>query len=91
MLGISVEKYRQAIQGVKAEGYTVISVLLAHGHSVTPRAVTAPLKRQRKDGLVISGATIPSSSFRPSTLTSGQPGALRNRRNQREAFFSTFS
>jgi len=50
MITISKENYLKAI--AEAEGNTVISALLAHWLSVTPPAVTAALKRLRRDGLV---------------------------------------
>jgi len=53
MITISKENYLKAIAEADAEGKTVISSLLAHWLSVTPPAVTAALKRLRKDGLVI--------------------------------------
>jgi DtxR family Mn-dependent transcriptional regulator len=49
---ISKENYLKAIAEAEAEGKTVISALLAHWLSVTPPAVTAALKRLRRDGLV---------------------------------------
>jgi DtxR family transcriptional regulator, Mn-dependent transcriptional regulator len=52
MITISKENYLKAIAEAEAEGETVISALLAHWLSVTPPAVTAALKRLRKDGLV---------------------------------------
>src|ERR1700732_5371388 len=52
MITISKENYLKAIAEIEAEGKTVISALLAHWLSVTPPAVTAALKRLRKDGLV---------------------------------------
>jgi DtxR family Mn-dependent transcriptional regulator len=53
MITISKENYLKAIAEAEAEGQTVISALLAQWLSVTPPAVTAALKRLRKDGLVI--------------------------------------
>jgi DtxR family Mn-dependent transcriptional regulator len=44
-------KLSEAIAEAEAEGHTVISALLAHWLSVTPPAVTAALKRLRRDGL----------------------------------------
>ncbi len=52
MITISKENYLKAIAEAEAEGNTVISALLAHWLSVTPPAVTAALKRLRRDGLV---------------------------------------
>jgi DtxR family transcriptional regulator, Mn-dependent transcriptional regulator len=52
MITVSKENYLKAIAEAAAEGETVISALLAHWLSVTPPAVTAALKRLRKDGLV---------------------------------------
>ena len=52
MITISKENYLKAIAEAAAEGNTVISALLAHWLSVTPPAVTAALKRLRRDGLV---------------------------------------
>ena len=52
MITISKENYLKAIAEIESEGKTVISALLAHWLSVTPPAVTAALKRLRKDGLV---------------------------------------
>src|ERR1035437_4103257 len=52
MITISKENYLKAIAEAEAEGKTVISALLAHWLSVTPPAVTAALKRLRRDGLV---------------------------------------
>jgi DtxR family Mn-dependent transcriptional regulator len=52
MITISQENYLKAIAEAEAEGSTVISALLAHWLSVTPPAVTAALKRLRRDGLV---------------------------------------
>jgi DtxR family Mn-dependent transcriptional regulator len=52
MITISKENYLKAIAEIEAEGKTVISALLAHWLSVTPPAVTAALKRLRRDGLV---------------------------------------
>jgi len=51
MITISKENYLKAIAEAEAEGNTVISALLAHWLSVTPPAVTAALKRLRRDGL----------------------------------------
>src|ERR1700720_2708148 len=52
MITISKENYLKAIAEAEAEGNTVISALLAHWLSVTPPAVTAALKRLKRDGLV---------------------------------------
>src|SRR6202021_395582 len=52
MITISKENYLKAIAEAEAEGNTVIPALLAHWLSVTPPAVTAALKRLRRDGLV---------------------------------------
>jgi DtxR family Mn-dependent transcriptional regulator len=52
MITISKENYLKAIAEAEAEGKIVISALLAHWLSVTPPAVTAALKRLRRDGLV---------------------------------------
>jgi DtxR family transcriptional regulator, Mn-dependent transcriptional regulator len=52
MITISKENYLKAIAEAEAEGNTVISAFLAHWLSVTPPAVTAALKRLRRDGLV---------------------------------------
>jgi DtxR family Mn-dependent transcriptional regulator len=52
MITISKENYLKAIAEAEAEGQIVIPALLAHWLSVTPPAVTAALKRLRKDGLV---------------------------------------
>jgi DtxR family Mn-dependent transcriptional regulator len=52
MITISKENYLKAIAEAEAEGNTVISSLLAHWLSVTPPAVTAALKRLRRDSLV---------------------------------------
>jgi DtxR family transcriptional regulator, Mn-dependent transcriptional regulator len=52
MMTISKENYLKAIAEAEAEGNTVISAFLAHWLSVTPPAITAALKRLRKDGLV---------------------------------------
>jgi DtxR family Mn-dependent transcriptional regulator len=52
MITISKENYLKAIAEAEAEGNAVISAFLADWLSVTPPAVTAALKRLRKDGLV---------------------------------------
>ena len=49
---ISKENYLKAIAEAEAEGKTVISALLAHWLSVTPPAVTAAVKRLKRDGLI---------------------------------------
>jgi len=51
MLTISKEDYLKAIATAEAEGEIVISATLARWLSVTQPAVTAALKRLRKDGL----------------------------------------
>jgi DtxR family transcriptional regulator, iron-dependent repressor len=53
MITVSKEDYLKAVSEAEAEGQTVISVTLAHWLSVTPPAVTAALKRLKKDGMVI--------------------------------------
>jgi DtxR family transcriptional regulator, Mn-dependent transcriptional regulator len=50
MITISKENYLKAISEAEAEGNTVISALLAHWLCVTPPAITAALKRLRRDG-----------------------------------------
>jgi DtxR family transcriptional regulator, iron-dependent repressor len=52
MITISKENYLKAIAEAEAEGKTVISALLADWLSVTPPAVTAALRRLKRDGLV---------------------------------------
>jgi DtxR family transcriptional regulator, iron-dependent repressor len=52
MITISKENYLKAIAEAEAEGNTVISALIAHWLSVTPPAVTAAVKRLKRDGLV---------------------------------------
>jgi DtxR family Mn-dependent transcriptional regulator len=52
IITISKENYLKAIAEAEAEGKTVIPAFLADWLSVTPPAVTAALKRLRKDGLV---------------------------------------
>jgi len=49
---ISKENYLKAIAEAEAEGKTVISAVLADWLSVTPPAVTAALRRLKRDGLV---------------------------------------
>lgn len=53
MITISKEDYLKAIAEAEAEGETVISATLAHRLKVTRPAVTAALKRLKKDGLVL--------------------------------------
>jgi DtxR family transcriptional regulator, Mn-dependent transcriptional regulator len=53
MITISKEDYLKAVAEAEAEGQAVIAATLAHWLSVTPPAVTAALKRLRKDGLVV--------------------------------------
>lgn len=52
MITVSKEDYLKAISEAEAEGQTVIPATLAHWLSVTRPAVTAALKRLKKDGLV---------------------------------------
>jgi len=52
MITVSKEDYLKAIAEAQAEGETVISATLAHWLGVTRPAVTAALKRLKKDGLV---------------------------------------
>ena len=52
MITISKENYLKAIAEAEAEGKTVISAVLADWLSVTPPAVTAALRRLKRDGLV---------------------------------------
>lgn len=52
MITVSKEDYLKAIAEAEAEGETVISATLAHWLSVSRPAVTAALKRLKKDGLV---------------------------------------
>jgi DtxR family Mn-dependent transcriptional regulator len=52
MITISKENYLKAIAEAEAEGKTVISALLADWLSVTPPAVTAALRRLKRDRLV---------------------------------------
>jgi DtxR family Mn-dependent transcriptional regulator len=49
---ISKENYLKAIAEAEGEGKTVISAVLADWLSVTPPAVTAALRRLKRDGLV---------------------------------------
>jgi len=51
MIAIAKENYLKAIAEAEAEGQNVIPALLAHWLGVTPPAVTAALKRLRRDGL----------------------------------------
>jgi DtxR family Mn-dependent transcriptional regulator len=53
MITISKEDYLKAVAEAEAEGQAVISATLAHWLSVTRPAVTAALKRLKKDGLVV--------------------------------------
>jgi DtxR family Mn-dependent transcriptional regulator len=52
MITVSKEDYLKAIAEAEAEGQTVISATLAHWLSVSRPAVTAALKRLKKDGMV---------------------------------------
>ena len=52
MITVSKEDYLKAIAEAEAEGETVISATLAHWLSVSRPAVTAALKRLKKDGMV---------------------------------------
>ena len=52
MITVSKEDYLKAIAEAEAEGKTVISATLAHWLAVTRPAVTAALKRLKKDGMV---------------------------------------
>jgi DtxR family Mn-dependent transcriptional regulator len=52
MITISKEDYLKALAEAEAEGETVISATLAHWLSVSRPAVTAALKRLKKDGMV---------------------------------------
>jgi DtxR family Mn-dependent transcriptional regulator len=52
MITVSKEDYLKAIAEAEAEGETVISATLAHWLTVTRPAVTAALKRLKKDGMV---------------------------------------
>src|SRR5580692_11243687 len=52
MITVSKENYLKAIAEAAAEGKDVIPATLAHWLSVTAPAVTAALKRLRRDGLV---------------------------------------
>jgi DtxR family Mn-dependent transcriptional regulator len=51
MITVSKEDYLKAIAEAEAEGETVISAMLAHWLAVTRPAVTAALKRLKKDGM----------------------------------------
>lgn len=53
MITISKEDYLKAIAEAEAEGEPVISATLAHWLAVTRPAVTAALKRLKKDGMVV--------------------------------------
>jgi len=52
MITVSKEDYLKAIAEAEAEGETVISATLAHWLAITRPAVTAALKRLKKDGMV---------------------------------------
>jgi DtxR family Mn-dependent transcriptional regulator len=52
MITISKEDYLKALAEAAAEGETVISATLAHWLAVSRPAVTAALKRLKKDGMV---------------------------------------
>jgi DtxR family transcriptional regulator, Mn-dependent transcriptional regulator len=52
MITVSKEDYLKAVAEAESEGDTVISATLAHWLSVTRPAVTAALKRLKKDGMV---------------------------------------
>jgi DtxR family Mn-dependent transcriptional regulator len=52
MITVSKEDYLKAIAEAEAEGQTVISATLAHWLAVSRPAVTAALKRLKKDGMV---------------------------------------
>ena len=52
MITVSKEDYLKAIAEAEAEGNAVISATLAHWLAVTRPAVTAALKRLKKDGMV---------------------------------------
>jgi DtxR family Mn-dependent transcriptional regulator len=52
MITVSKEDYIKAIAEAEAEGGTVISATLAHWLAVTRPAVTAALKRLKRDGMV---------------------------------------
>ncbi len=52
MITVSKEDYLKAVAEAEAEGKTVISATLAHWLAVTRPAVTAALKRLKKDGMV---------------------------------------
>jgi len=53
MITISKEDYLKAVAEAEAEGKTVISATLAHWLSVSRPAVTAALRRLKKDGMVV--------------------------------------
>jgi len=53
MITISKEDYLKAIAEAEDEGEAVISATLAHWLAVTRPAVTAALKRLKKDGMVV--------------------------------------
>jgi DtxR family transcriptional regulator, Mn-dependent transcriptional regulator len=52
MITVSKEDYLKAISEAEAEGQTVISATLAHWLSVSRPAVTAAVKRLKRDGLI---------------------------------------
>jgi DtxR family Mn-dependent transcriptional regulator len=52
MITVSKEDYLKAVAEAEAEGNTVISATLAHWLAVTRPAVTAAVKRLKKDGMV---------------------------------------
>jgi DtxR family Mn-dependent transcriptional regulator len=52
MITVSKEDYLKAIAEAEAEGETVISATLSHWLAVSRPAVTAALKRLKKDGMV---------------------------------------
>jgi DtxR family Mn-dependent transcriptional regulator len=52
MITVSKEDYLKAIAEAETEGETVISATLSHWLTVTRPAVTAALKRLKKDGMV---------------------------------------
>jgi len=53
MITVSKEDYLKAIAEAEAEGERVISATLAHWLAVTRPAVTAALKRLKRDGMVV--------------------------------------
>jgi len=54
-LTVSKEDYLKAIAEAEAEGATVIAATLARWLAISPPAVTAALRRLRRDGLVRTG------------------------------------